>query len=373
MALKIDDPAARRSLRLAIGVSVALAYGQAINWTMHFIGAIIVSGLLTLPLPAPSLRLALSILAKIGVSLLVGLILLVPAQEQPLLGLLVVAALLFLASYAASIGRIGPLDFTLLLIGLLVIPAVGATSVHLGVEAAKGLAKSALIVFPAVWVAFAILPEPLFHKIPIPPPAFDSRQDAAVHALRPVLVVMPVYLWFFLGTDTYPYAVVLLKAVLIAQQAEHARGYQLARDELLATVIGGALAVAIWWLLKIWPTLIWYVMLTFLSALVMGERIFGSKGAWSTPQMWGYAFTTSLVINASAVLTVSFDERHMTGDERYFMRIGMFLFVTVYGMLAVYVVDRWIEGRRGKRLRRRLRKQGATPHDRRRDRIGQTG
>ena len=134
----IDDPAVRRTLRLAIGVSLALAIGQAINWSANSITAIIVSGLLTLPLPAPSLRLALSIVAKIGVSLLVGVLLLVPSLEQPLLGLFLVAVLLFATSWLASTGKIGPLDFTLLAMGLLIIPAIGATDIHLGVAAAKG-------------------------------------------------------------------------------------------------------------------------------------------------------------------------------------------------------------------------------------------
>ena len=285
MSAMIDDPAARRILRLAIGVTLALAISQAINWSANSIAPIITAGLLTLPLPAPSLRLALAIVGKILLSLVVGVFLLVPAVEQPMLGLLLVGGLLFAASYAASLSKIGPLDFTLLTLGLLIIPALGATNIHLGIGVAKGVFLSSLAVFPCVWVAYAILPEPLFHKIPVPPPAFDSQRDAAVHALRPVVVVMPVYLWFFLGSDTYLYAVVLLKAVLIAQQAENSKGWQLAKDELLATVLGGTMAVIIWELLSIWPTLLWYVVLTFLSALIMGQRIFGDKGGQASAHM----------------------------------------------------------------------------------------
>jgi hypothetical protein len=352
----IDDPAVRRTLRLAIGVSLALAIGQAINWSANSITAIIVSGLLTLPLPAPSLRLALSIVAKIGVSLLVGVLLLVPSLEQPLLGLFLVAVLLFATSWLASTGKIGPLDFTLLAMGLLIIPAIGATDIHLGVAAAKGVFISSLVVFPCVWVAYAILPEPLFHKIPVPPPAFDNIRDAAIHALRPVVVVMPVYLWFFLAHNTYSYAVVLLKAVLIAQQAENSRGMQLAKDELMATLVGGAVAVVVWELLSIWPSLFWYVVLTFLSALVLGQQIFGGKGGRYSTHMWGYAFTTSIVINASAVLASGFGDHLMTGDQRYFQRVGMFLFVTLYGMLAIYTVDAWLDRRRAKRRAARERR-----------------
>ena len=358
MSAMIDDPAVRRILRLAIGVTLALAISQAINWSANAIAPIITAGLLTLPLPAPSLRLALAIVGKILLSLVVGVVLLVPAVEQPMLGLLLVGGLLFAASYAASLSKIGPLDFTLLSMGLLIIPALGATNIHLGIGAAQGVFLSSLAVFPCIWVAYAILPEPLFHKIPVPPPAFDSQRDAAVHALRPVVVVMPVYLWFFLGNDTYLYAVVLLKAVLIAQQAENAKGWQLAKDELLATVLGGTMAVIIWELLSIWPTLLWYVVLTFLSALIMGQRIFGDKGGQASAHMWGYAFTTSIVINASAVLTAdSFNDQDMTGDERYFMRIWMFVFVTVYGMIAVYLVDEWIERRRRRRRAKRERER----------------
>ncbi len=352
----IEDPAARRTLRLGIGVSLALGLGQAFGWTAHAITAIITSALLTMPLPTPSLRLAVSIIAKIVLSLVVGVLLLVPTLEQPLLGVFLVAVLLFATSYAASIGKIGPLDFTLLAMGLLIIPALGATNIHLAVAAAKGVAFSSLIVFPCVWVAYAILPEPLFHKIPIPPPPFDRRKDAAIHALRPVVVVMPVYLWFFLANDTYSYAVVLLKSVLIAQQAENARGWQLAKDELKATVIGGVIAVTIWELLRIWPSLLWYVILTFLSAMFIGNRLFGGKGKEGTGHMWGYAFTTSIAINASAVTGGGFSDYSMTGDQVYFMRVGMFLFVTVYGTLAVLVVDDWIDRRRRKRRLARERK-----------------
>ena len=360
----IDDPAARRTLRLGIGVSLALALGQAFGWSAHAITAIIASGLLTLPLPAPSLRLAVSIVAKIILALGVGVLLLVPTLEQPLLGLFLVGALLFATSYAASIGKIGPLDFTLIAMGLLIIPALGATNIHLAVAAAKGVAFSSMIVFPCVWVAYAILPEPLFHKIPIPPPAFDSRKDAAVHALRPVVVVMPVYLWFFFAHDTYAYAVVLLKSVLIAQQAENARGWQLAKDELKATLIGGVIAITIWELLRIWPSLAWYVILTFLSAMFIGNRLFGGKGGEGTGHMWGYAFTTSIAINASAVTGGGFGDYAKTGDEVYFMRVGMFLFVTVYGMLAVLIVDDWIDRRRRNRRlarERRLARRRASP------------
>ena len=43
-----------------------------------------------------------------------------------LLGLFLVGVLLFATAYAASIGKIGPLDFTLIAMGLLIIPALGA-------------------------------------------------------------------------------------------------------------------------------------------------------------------------------------------------------------------------------------------------------
>jgi hypothetical protein len=80
--------------------------------------------------------------------------------------------------------------------------------------------------------------------------------------------------------------------------------------------------------------------------------------------MWGYAFTTSIAINASAVTGGGFGDYAKTGDEVYFMRVGMFLFVTVYGMLAVLIVDDWIDRRRRNRRlarERRLARRRASP------------
>ena len=82
-------------------------------------------------------------------------------------------------------------------------------------------------------------------------------------------------------------------------------------DAMLATLIGGAAALAIWWLTKLHPSLLWFTLLTALFFFVVGMNVFTNDPGGMSPHAyrWTYAVTTL------AVVTLGITQSGGSGDD----------------------------------------------------------
>ncbi len=343
--------AAQRSYRLAFGLALSLWFTNAFSWPASFVAAIVVAMILAMPLPAPPPKLTLIIYLKILVALLLGLVVTWPLKMYPIAGLIFIFLGLFLAFFYVGIGRVSGLTVMLAIIGLAVVPSIGANSVDAAVAMAGGMALALAFVPLFLWISHAVFPE-----IPMPRQAAKPAEKApekkkppatvvAHFALRPVIVVAPVFFFILSTPNGSDYIAMLIKAATLAAQANVASTTKACKEMIISTVVGGLIALGIWELTRMWPSLGWYVLLHVIAALFVGRKMF--KGASLTPSasMWSYALVTALIINGPAVFGSGF-----TGEPsgmRSWMRIAQFLFVSVYASGAVYVFDHfWQEKQR---------------------------
>ncbi|MDH3915177.1 MAG: DUF2955 domain-containing protein [Chromatiales bacterium] len=329
----------RRALRLATGTTLALLFGELAGWNAAFLSAVLAATILALPFPAPTLKAGFSFVLMLAVSLGIGLLLLVPIHEWPFAGVILIGLGLFgIFHYAARGGN--PIIAGFMGLGLAVVPALGSESVTAAVLITASLVKSGASCMLFVWIAYAIFPEPHETKAQLAAmraakaaaPKPDPRA-AVFAALRALFVTFPVLLYFLMAPETSKYMVVLIKSMTLGQQANVGGSAQAARSMLLSTLIGGLAALLIWVTLRIWPSLIVYVLGILIASLFLGRRVFAGKGLAADGPMWSYALVTLLVILGPAVAPTS------TANFQFSLRIFLMLVVTVYGIGAMFLFD----------------------------------
>ena len=121
-------PDHRRILRLALGVAMAMAFSQALNWPMSFVAPLITAMMLTLPLPAPTLRQSIIFIGALIGSLCIGLLIIPFLEFAPATGILLMGLVLF-ASFLFTAKGGSPLLGTFLTVGMTVLAAIGSLSV----------------------------------------------------------------------------------------------------------------------------------------------------------------------------------------------------------------------------------------------------
>lgn len=346
-ARALDDPGVRRTLRFAIAVTVAAAWAYGINWDWSFLAVTLTVGFMITPMPAPSLRLAIEVLAKLYFWVLVGLGLVLPVQHMPVLGVALVALVTFVVFYFDAQGAMTSLDSTLMMVAVLEVGMSGA-SIDTAIGMAKAVAKAAPVMFVAGWIAYAILPAPLIDRMPKKPAVAGGAVDCALFALRPVLVVTPILVFLLASDNTARYLTVAMKGFQVADQASLERSRAYSADINVATIVGATAGLVVYSLLKIWPSLFWYLLLIALSMLVFGWRMTrGPRGVAPDWYRWGYAALTSITLLGPVLLKDDFSSDDP--NTRFYLRVFEFLAVTAFASAVLYMFDgvrEWVAARR---------------------------
>jgi hypothetical protein len=347
----LDDPRVRRILRFVIGVTLATAYSSYINWPFSFMLLPLVIALMVLPTPAPSLRFAVWTVAKLLCFIGLGVVLMLPLHSYQFFGLALVALILFFTFYLQAEGKIAGLNAIFVIIGVTLVPAFGQNNMDVGVEFAKGLSQSALALFPVIWIAFALLPGGVFPGLPNAPRVPGTSADRGLLALRPVTVLLPLFIYMLSSDNNIRYLIGYFQPAMIAQHASRATARKLASDLFLSTLIGATAGVAMWWLMKLWPSWFWFVLMMSLFSSFFATRIFATGGAPLTPNYyrWSNGLSTLVFIVFPDALTMDF-----TGDDpdmKFYQRILDYALITTYSVVGVLVYDAIVERVRGWRRR----------------------
>jgi hypothetical protein len=322
------DIAAVRILRLATGTSLSLGFSQAVAWDMSFIAPVITLLLLATPLPAPKLKGGLAFVVVLSMSLFMGLLLLPTLQNQPLAGLLLLTLALFWSFYYTAKGGSALLG-TFATVGIAVSTAIGSVNLDAVIAIVQLVSFGTLVGVLFVWVAHAILPDSISESAGSPavaPPKTKPEPDLAEarwSAFRSLVIVLPVALWFMFSSSSAAYLAVMIKVATMGQQAGNVETRVAARSLLQSTVIGGIGAVIGWQVLRIAPTL-------------LGRKIFKDGAMHAQAATWSYGFMTMMVILAPAVLDSAAGG---PAGIKFWDRLSMFGFATVYAVGAVYVFD----------------------------------
>lgn len=332
------DLASTRTLRLAVGIALALAFSQAVNWPASFITPVLVSVILCLPLPAPTPKFTVGFLLVISGSFLLGLWLLPMLYNQPAAGVLLISLCVFGCFYYGARGG-SPALTTFLLVGVTIVPVIGSESVDIAVGLTRGLIVGAIIAFVFISLAFMLFPDPHSQgpkQAPKPAPPPPQQSIIARNALRSSAILLPAFYWLLLSSDTAGYAIVLIKIATMGQQSSFEDAQAAGRDLIASTLIGGAAAILVWNILQIWPTLAIYSLLFLLCGLVIGPKVFSGDGLAKNGPVWSYGLLTMMVIVAPAAVDSASGDGAST---RFADRITMFFLATLYAISALYLFD----------------------------------
>ena len=207
---------------------------------------------------------------------------------------------------------------------------------------ASGLTVGAVVGAFIAFLSHLLIPDPLGiledaaadkkQEAPAPVPLALARRNA----MRSLTIVLPITLWFLVSVSSASNMAVMIKVAAMGQEAANQKAGDAAKSLILSTLVGGAAAVIGWNVLSIWPSLTIYTLLIALAGLLFGLRIFAGKGLQPDGPTWSYGFLTMIVILAPAVLDGDFGS---SADARFYDRLLMFVWATLYGVGAIYVFE----------------------------------
>lgn len=275
----------------------------------------------------PSLRACLGALILIGVSCNAALLIVYTLLPFPDLYVAAIALLLFTGFLIDAGGR-SPLFAFVFLVAMAVLPVIAVDSLGAASALAWAITGAGAGAMVIVWIVHILFPAPAStlrpeaHQ-PDPGPREREGQAAAIArlALLKTLIVLPVVI-LFLFYNSATALVVLVITITIVRQQDVAQGYKSALGLLLGNIIGGIAATIAYGLLKAYPTLLFLVLLTFLTGLWFGGWI-----AMAGPRapLFAVGLTTMVILLASGISP--------TGDEAaeaFYNRLINVFIATVY-------------------------------------------
>lgn len=330
--------ASTRILRLAFGTALSLWISQAIGWSISYLAPVITMFLLAMPIARPKAKFFVVVVLAMVVSVYGSFLFLPLLLHQKAVGFLLLALALFHGFYFSAKGGAAVVS-TLVTIGLAMTVAVGTVSVDALLAIAAGLALGAAVGAFIAFVSHVLLPDP-----PIENPA-DAKANvpatvplalARRNAMRALAIVLPIIFWFLVSAASASNMAVMIKVAAMGQEAANQKAGDAAKSLIMSTLIGGIGATVAWNVLRIWPSLTLYTLLIGLAGLIFGPRIFSGRGLQPNGPAWSYAFLTMIVVLAPAVLDGDFGS---SADTRFYDRLLMFVWATLYGVGAIYLFE----------------------------------
>lgn len=336
--ISASNTASRRTLRLALGVSLSMLVSQVVNWPLSFLAPVFTLVLLGLPYPAPSIKGGLNFVLTLMVAVFASHQLLPFLDHAPMAGLLLLALCLFGSFYYTAMGG-SALTGTFVTVGFTLLVTIGSVNIDAYVGISKGAVIGAAVGLAFVWVAHAILPDPPSEHPSNghhPASAKPNQQAAVRNAFRSLVIVLPVAVLFLLWSASTSYVVVIIKVASLGQQATVDNTNSAGRKMIESTAWGGVGAVVAWTVLQACPILTMYTLLIALAGLLFGTGIFKGEGMHSKAGMWSYAFLTMIIILAPTVGGGASGKSAATG---FWFRQGYFLALALYSSFAVAAFD----------------------------------
>lgn len=325
---------ARRALRVGFGTALGIAGGYGLGWPLPFFPALLAAVVLSVPAPPPGPKAILVLLLLLAITSFGGLLIGGVVTEVRLAGLLLLLLSIgFAGALSTKPGMAVPATFVIL--GTSVIGVIASQSQAAGLIMAELIVKAWFLAFAITHLAHLVFPENAGPPRPKPAPAAAPVPAGWVGVRAAVVMGPPILLAL---SDPGTFILLLLKGSTLAQQTAPGRLRQLAEDTVTSTLFGGALAVAIWLVLKLWPTLLIFSLLVGVAALLLARPMFGLVPSRFRYDHWQNALVTMLVILGPAVGDSAGGDD--VGTEAL-VRLIIFMALSLYAAFAVHALDGW--------------------------------
>jgi hypothetical protein len=331
----------RRVFRLGLVVSLATAIAYAMALPLPYMAPIFAILLTLAPKPPLGAKGLLVLIALAALTTGTGLLIIPLLTNYPFTAILVVLVALFLSTYiTVSLGQsaVG----MLLTIGITLISAVGTVSFVGAIEVIKALLFGIAITILCQWLVYPFFPEDPGEAVAPEAPADD--ENSLWITLRATLIVMPVYLICL--TNPSMYMPLIMKSVSLAQQSSVVDARVAAKTLLGSTLMGGLLAILLWFALKLHVNLWMFFLWILLIGILVASKIYGLSASKFPADFWVNSIVTMLILVGPAVADSA------SGKDVYqafFVRMSLFIVVTIYALITVLALDSLRASRRKSR------------------------
>ena len=324
---------ARRTFRLSLTTAIALVIAYALQLPLPFLAPLFAILLTLKPAPPIGIKGLLKVILAVVITLSSGLLVTPLLVHYDILGVMLVGIGIYFSTYLSLARENAAIIGTLLTLGITLISAAGVASSALSIMVIQGIAIGIVIATISQWLVYPFFPEDQPAGVqPVPADAWKS--DFNWIALRTTLIVMPVYLLVL--TNPSAYMPLMMKSTILAQQASLAHAKSAGKELLIATLLAGLLAVLIWFGLKLAVNLWMFFLWISLCGLYIAAKFYRVLPSRFGPVFWQDVFVTLLIILGPAV------QDSANGKDVYaafFVRMGLFIALTLYAWLAVYAME----------------------------------
>ncbi|MCP3726367.1 DUF2955 domain-containing protein [Paraburkholderia sp. CNPSo 3272] len=328
----------RRALRVATGTALTLAISFALAFPIPVIAPVLAVFLLGTQNRPLSLKAALALALVVALTTGSGLLLVPVLRYYAFAGVLLVGLCLFLAFRAGLRGG-NNLVATFLAAGLTMITAAGVADQQLAATVVGALIKGLLLAVLVSIVSHALFPEPGAAVADAKPAARVLPQETASRiALQAALVVMPA--WLLAMSDPASYMPVIMKSVSLGRQSCTTSARGAARELLGSTALGGLLAVAFWFALRLFVNIWMFYLWMLLFGLLVARKLYRIRPTRYSPGFWLNSLVTMIILLGQSV------QDSVAGKDVYrafAVRMALFLAVTAYACLMLQIVERFAQ------------------------------
>jgi len=324
--------------RYAAGSAIIMVVVMSAGYTLAYITPVLALTFLSPGAKPPTLKSGITFIFIISIASLAGFLFTRLFIEFPLVFLPLLALIIFHLYYTTSLQHMK----MWLILSLLLIPIVSMQSDKLGGIVAMNLVMNALLAMIMVGLVYFIFPAQGLagtdKKIqPIPP--LSDRQRYISAGIR-ILIVLPVLVLFFVFQWTESLLVLIFIAILSMNPASNMRKSGI--GIIIANISGGLAAILVFNLLVIVPNVLFFGLLTLLSGLYFGNKLFSQK---PIAPLYGMAFSTFLLVLGSVTSSAEGE-----AGETVWQRILQIGLAVIYIVVGFGLVDHLSRSKRVKNL-----------------------
>jgi len=334
---------ARRIFRLSLTTALALAGAYALKMPLPYLAPLFAWMLTATPGPPMGVKGLFGLILVVLITLGVGLLLAPLLLQYPVSAVLIVALGLYF-SFFLTVHQGKALVGALLTVGFTLISTAGTVSYALSTIVIQALVLGIGLAIFCHWAVYPWFPEdpaPAKEKAAAATPDLDQSNWIA---LRATLIVLPAYLLAL--TNPSMYLPIIMKSVSLGQQSSLVSARNAGRELLGSTFLAGCFAVLFWALLGIVTNLWMFFWLMLLFGVYFSSKLYRLIPSRFPGSFWLNVATTMLILLGPAV------EDSANGKDVYTafaVRMGLFVSVTLYAWLAVYVLE-YLRTRRRSRV-----------------------
>lgn len=310
MSIKLAHPASDnvRVIRFTLGVVIAIFFSFTTNWALAFITPILTAKFLGNRKPQMPVKALIGILAIVSMAFILAYFITATFLPFPIVFILITIVLIYWLSYWGQSGG-NELAVLMSLIAIVLIPMFAISQQDAALSFIGGFIASCLASLTIYLVCHALFPnvgtdfeEKKEHH------SIDSDEASRMAFLSTIIITPPLIFFFYFNLNSA--VLILVFIVILGQKPELYLGVQGSKGLLLGNLIGGAVAILVYGLLIISPTLPALVLVSAVTSIVFGRMIFSTN---PLGPLFSIAITTVIVLISMASLTqAEVDEKFLT-------------------------------------------------------------